>query len=275
MIKSRFLWYVEQMYRRVQLGSRMPGFSTLGFDETSAADLQKRSGEAVQTGLALWTDSEGSQDRSALSKSFEATLGMPDWAASLAARTVVKGAIAAHKWEQAESGGLEYFWVHGSPSVNSPPMDRFIVDKVYHRSIVQELSNGMLDPVSLMSGGWGSNMSFQPVNPEWDKELALKVVKTSTDIESIPWGPTDITVAGSRSEISRLQQQIFLEEEGVDIFVNAKTNESGFVGCEHEWWCGRFSARGRLRRELDMVFDQAKERSEAGDHVVLRVDQVK
>ena len=86
-------------------------------------------------------------------------------------------------------------------------------------------------------------------------------------------GNRTITVVAPPGRIDRLKRQIPLQNRGFDQFLDAESNEGGFVAVHENWQAARLAARkgSRKREAYDRWLDDAREAAEDGSQVALKV----
>ena len=171
-------------------------YQRLGIDPPGVLEAVQRSAEAaaltsmLDDGMILNRDelktatldvmrraiASGDLDRRALAKS----LAEQAQAAAHTANTQITTSIAAYNQayrnELATRAELDHFLYFGTIQDTTRPFCRALVGKVFTAEQIDQMSNGMLNPVKVFKGGWNCRHSWVPVDPDWDEELTQGLV---------------------------------------------------------------------------------------------------
>lgn len=193
------------------------------------------------------------------------------------ARTQAQAAVAGlnqvYRNQVAQRGELTHWHYYGSLIINSRDFCRVHASYVFPQARVEQMRNGMLEPVNVFKGGFNCRHGLLPVDPEWSNDLATRIVdEEPTDIKS---GRLRLTVIAPAGRVARLTQQIQLRNAGYHIFFDAQTNITGFVAIKTAWWTERFKRRAGTtrRKEMDDQLEDALRQAEAGHVVKLELEK--
>lgn len=217
----------------------------------------------------------GTVDRTALAAEIERVSGVHTTFARTQAQAAVGGLNQAYREETATRAGLTFYHYYGSVQNNTRPFCRIHIGYVFPKARVEQMRNGMLEPVLIFKGGFRCRHAWLPVNPDWDPALAARVVdEEPTEISIGAKGRGRITVVAPADRLARLQAQIPLATAGFVRFYDAETNPNGFVGVHEDWHAERMARRAgsKKRGTFDAALADALARAEAGERVLLRVE---
>lgn len=216
----------------------------------------------------------GDVDRVQLAAEIEKETGTSAHFARTQAQAAVGGLNQVHRNLIAQRGGLDHWHYYGTLIVNSRPFCRIHIGWVYPTRRVEQMRNGMLEPVMVFKGGFNCRHSWLPVNPEWDDELAARVVDEEPTTIALP-GKTKIVVVASQDRVARLKLQMVMQRAGYIHFIDAESNGTGFVALHEDWWSARFQARAgtKRRQAFEDDLEEAQRRAEAGEVVKLTVPE--
>lgn len=167
---------LREAVRRSDTAQRLSRFLEDGMAKISA-NLRKGTIEVLQEMVA-----RGDVSRSEME---EKLIERADAAANHArtqARTSVSAYNQNYREELADRAELEHFLYYGNIQDNSRQFCRRLVDGVYTRQQIDQMKNGMLEPVMTFQGGYNCRHSWVPVDPEWDPELRDMVVESDTPL---------------------------------------------------------------------------------------------
>lgn len=77
--------------------------------------------------------------------------------------------------------------------------------KVFTRQQIEQMRNGMLNPVMVFKGGWNCRHSWVPVDPAWDNKLRSKVKSDLSPVE-VGEGKGNITAFASEADVGSITQ---------------------------------------------------------------------
>ncbi|MEL7169315.1 MAG: hypothetical protein AAGN64_08195 [Bacteroidota bacterium] len=207
-----------------------------------------------------------------LARRIEQEAGASTRTARVQAAAAVTGYNQAHRNIVAERAGLEYWVYWGTLQVNSRAFCRIHLKNVFPTTRIEQMKNGMLEPVRVFKGGYNCRHSWLPVNPEWDAELKSRIVDVEpTKLALDAAGNRTITVVAGPAEIARAEAQIALARKSFVYFENAESNPDGFVAADQAWWTLRFAERAgtQRRRHFDELLERARDAAERGEVVQL------
>ncbi len=280
---------VEQIVTLTQEFFDAQGVNTLGLREAAARSslasavttqlaqaLQSIRTELAQATIDALRDQilAGTIDRTALAAEIERVSGVHTTFARTQAQAAVGGLNQAYREETAQRAGLSFYHYYGSVQNNTRPFCRIHIGYVFPKARIEQMRNGMLEPVLIFKGGFRCRHAWLPVNPQWDAELAARVVDVEpTEISVGAKGRGRITVVAPEARIDRLKAQIPLASAGYLRFYDAEASDSGFVAVHEDWHAERLARRAgsKARRELDQALADALDAAEAGERIKLRL----
>ncbi|MBE2186769.1 MAG: hypothetical protein IAE99_08365 [Rhodothermales bacterium] len=133
--------------------------------------------------------------------------------------------------ELADEAGLTHFLYFGSTSANTRPFCRAHLDRVFSLEQIDQMDNGMLNPVRIYKGGYRCRHSWLPVDPEWDEDLRQRTTPADIGPHVVTLGKEGdrtITIIPSEAYRARLSRQKELRADGYTQFIDAP-DERGFV----------------------------------------------
>jgi len=233
-------------------------YAARGLEPSGVAESVRRSNEAQQLGrvinegmnridddlkedtvdVLIDAVSTGTLDAESIGERISKRAGVAAGAAQTQARTSLNAYNQLYRNELAQQAQLSHFLYYGSLMTNSRSFCRLHAGSIYDEDQIAEMDNGMLNPVRVFKGGYNCRHSWVPVDPAWDEELQSKVVDR-TDPDTIPLnqsgtrsikGFAPATVAGQRRV-----RQAELGAEGYVEFIDAESNDEGFVALHRGW----------------------------------------
>lgn len=153
-----------------------------------------------------------------------------------AARAQTMAAVGAfnqvHRLALADKAGLDHFLYSGTIKHNTRAFCRACLDRVFRRDQIDQLRNGLLEPVMLYKGGWRCRHSWLAVNPEWDERLKAKLIRDDElprEIELNKSGTRTMIVFAGLLAVSRIDRQVVLDNRGYVKYEDDEANPTGFV----------------------------------------------
>jgi hypothetical protein len=219
----------------------------------------------------------GRIDRVALADQIEKDAKTGAGYARIQAHAAVGGFNQAYREEVARRAGLTHYHYFGPVQNNTRPFCRIHVGYVFPRNRIEQMINGMLEPVLTFKGGYNCRHAWLPVDLDWDPALAAKLVdEEPTDVATQINGKGIITVIAPAGRIDRLKSQIPLQPKGYLRFYDAESSESGYVAVHESWHVARLGNRAgsKKRKQFDDQLNDALRRAEAGEQVQLRAKGV-
>lgn len=197
----------------------------------------------------------GGIDRVALTDRIEKDAKTGAGYARIQAHAAVGGFNQAYREEVARRAGLSHYHYFGPVQNNTRPFCRIHVGYVFPRARIEQMINGMLEPVLTFKGGYNCRHAWLPVDLDWDPALAAKLVdEEPTEIATTLSGGGLITVIAPSGRIDRLKSQIPLETKGYLRFYDAETSEKRLrrrprvMARLPPWQPGRIERAQALRR---------------------------
>jgi len=153
-----------------------------------------------------------------------------------AARAQTMAAVGAfnqvHRLALADKANLSHFLYSGTIKHNTRAFCRACLDRVFRRDQIDQLKNGLLEPVMIYKGGWRCRHSWLPVNPDWDPKLAAKLIRDDElprEVELNKSGTRTMIVFAGLLAVSRINRQVVLDNRGYVEYKDDETNPTGFV----------------------------------------------
>lgn len=214
----------------------------------------------------------GQIDRTALAAEIERRAKTSSGYARIQAHAAVGGYNQAYRETVAQRAGLSHYHYFGPVQNNTRPFCRIHVGYVFPRRRIDQMRNGMLEPVLTYKGGYNCRHALLPVDPAWDTALAARVVDVDpTEIATTLSGGGLITVIAPAARVDRLKSQIPLESKSYLRFHDAETNDTGYVAINERWHVARLNTRAgsKARALFDNEVEHAIGRAELGERVLL------
>jgi len=145
----------------------------------------------------------------------------------------------------AQKAELKHFYYYGNLRRTSRIFCRAHAGKTYTEEQINQMRNGMLEPVKIYKGGWRCVHSLLPVDPAWDD--AFKPVEAEAVELRLDKNLLRLVVSPQGAE--RINRQVALSAEGYREFYNAADNDAGFVAL-HKSWRRAFDAAGKGQRRI-------------------------
>ena len=190
------------------------------------------------------------------------------------ARAAVNGFNQVHRNLIAERAKLDHFHYYGSLQINSRPFCRIHIGYIFHTDRINQMRNGMLEPMLIFKGGFNCRHSWLPVDPSWSAEILAKVVdEEPTVVFQGAASNSPITVIASTGRIARIEAQMPLQRRGFSQFIDAESNDTGYVAIHNDWHNARLSTRAgtKLRAAFDEERAEAIRQAEGGAQVRLEL----
>lgn len=257
---------LRQAARRAALARQLAESLQSGFG-TLQTRLAQATVDAIREQLLA-----GEIDRAALASTIETQTGTSTRFARTQAQAAVGGLNQTYREQVAQSAGLTFYSYYGTVQNNTRPFCRIHVGYVFPRARVEQMRNGMLEPVIVFKGGWQCRHSWLGVDPSWDPDLAARVVDVEPTVVALDAaGNRKITIVAPAGRLDRLKAQIPLQTRGYLRFYDAETSDTGFVAVHEDWHAERLGARaGSARRgEFDRERDVGLALAEHGHRIQL------
>lgn len=238
-------------------------YAAQGIDPPGVAESVRRSREAAQLTQALdegmslvdedlkeetldvllETVSQGTIDQDVIADRIAERADVATSIAETQARTSLTAHNQLYRNRLADEAELKHFLYFGTLKTNSRSFCRLHAGNIYDENQIEQMDNGMLNPVRVYKGGYNCRHSWVPVDPQWDEELQDKVVDRD-DPDTL-----DLDASGNRTITGfapdttagrRRLRQAELRTEGYTEFLDAEDNDEGFVAL-HRTWKSRYN----------------------------------
>ncbi|MCA0268612.1 MAG: hypothetical protein LCH53_05265 [Bacteroidetes bacterium] len=188
----------------------------------------------------------GSIDRDALRDEIGRLAGTSERKARVQTQAALGAYNQQYRNAVSDRAGLDHFHYYGPLQRNTRAFCRIHRDRVFKRGQIEQMENGMLEPVLTYRGGWNCIHSWLPVDPSWDADLAARVCPDvpPSVLPLNAMGTRRLVVFAEAGRVDRLRAQMQLEGKGYEQIFDAATNDRGYVALHRSW----FDALGTDRR---------------------------